>query len=360
MGRSPTCKLSIADGKVSGEHLLLRMEAGSWWVYDLQSTNGTFVNGRQVQALRLGEGDQVAVGESTFLFHIGKAPVADPNAIPSKPSAAKVVQADADVKIISKVSRETQLSKDDLQAAASLTDAYRRMREQVARTIVGQEDVVEQVLIAIFCRGHALLVGVPGVAKTLLVSTLGHLLDLSYKRVQFTPDLMPSDITGSDVLQEDQTTGKRIFRFIQGPIFANMLLADEINRTPPKTQAALLEAMQELNVTVLGKTYPLEPPFYVLATQNPIELEGTYPLPEAQLDRFFVRLKLGYPTEEDEVLVLAAQMQRHPIESVVPVLAREALLAAQEAVKTIYVDDSLMQYMVALASSTRQHPGVLL
>jgi MoxR-like ATPase len=184
----------------------------------------------------------------------------------------------------------------DTEAVKQLQISYQQMREQLARVIVGQQDVIEQLLIAIFCRGHALLVGVPGLAKTLLVSTVSRVLDLSFKRVQFTPDLMPSDITGTEVLEEDHTTGRRVFRFVHGPIFANMVLADEINRTPPKTQAALLEAMQEKHVTVGETTHHLPEPFFVLATQNPIEQEGTFPLPEAQLDRFIFNILVDYPT----------------------------------------------------------------
>jgi MoxR-like ATPase len=352
MGRSPACKLPISDVRVSGEHLLLCIEAGSWWAYDLQSTNGTFVNGRQVQAVRLNEGDQVAIGDSIFIFHLGKAPDIDPNAIPSSPAAAPAAQADAGARIIARAARETEMSEDDLKAAAALTDAYGRMRTQIGRIIVGQQAVVEQVLIAIFCRGHALLVGVPGVAKTLLVSTLGHLLDLSYKRIQFTPDLMPSDITGSDVLQEDQTTGKRVFRFIQGPIFANMLLADEINRTPPKTQAALLEAMQEHRVTIGDTSYHLPEPFFVLATQNPIEQEGTYPLPEAQLDRFMFNIIVDYPNAEEEREIISQVTGSYKAELEVTLTAQE-VLRLQQIVRRVPVAGHVIDYARDIARATR-------
>jgi len=201
--------------------------------------------------------------------------------------------------------RAAQVSQgDDLETIKALGAAYKKMTEQVARVIVGQNEVIEQVLLAIFCRGHARLVGVPGLAKTLLVSTLARLLDLTFKRIQFTPDLMPSDITGTDVLEEDRTTGKRVFRFVHGPIFANMILADEINRTPPKTQAAMLEAMQERMVTVGERDFPLPDPFFVLATQNPIEQEGTYPLPEAQLDRFMFDIRVDYPSADEETAII--------------------------------------------------------
>ena len=193
---------------------------------------------------------------------------------------------------------------DDLAAVNALHGAYETLKAETARVIVGQEEAIEQVLVAMFCGGHALLVGVPGLAKTLLVSTLARSLDLSFKRIQFTPDLMPSDITGTEVLEEDRTTGKRVFRFVHGPLFANMVLTDEINRTPPKTQAALLEAMQERIVTVGEQDYTLPAPFFVLATQNPIEQEGTYPLPEAQLDRFMFMIRMGYPTADEELRIM--------------------------------------------------------
>ena len=193
---------------------------------------------------------------------------------------------------------------NDLAAVEELAAAFQTMRRELGKVIVGQDQVVEQVLTAMFCQGHVLLVGVPGLAKTLLVRTISDVLHLSFKRIQFTPDLMPSDITGTDVLEEDRTTGKRTFRFVKGPLFANMVLADEINRTPPKTQAALLEAMQEHRVTSGEHTFDLPEPFFVLATQNPIEQEGTYPLPEAQLDRFMFMTLVRYPTPQDEIQIM--------------------------------------------------------
>src|SRR5215510_5360628 len=191
-------------------------------------------------------------------------------------------------------------SDSDLQAVERLREGYRRVRAELSKVIVGQDQVIDEILIGIFARGHCLLVGVPGLAKTLMISTLARCLSLSFSRIQFTPDLMPSDITGTEVIQEDRATGERKFRFLKGPIFANVILADEINRTPPKTQAALLEAMQEHQVTVGGKRHTLSEPFFVLATQNPIEQEGTYPLPEAQLDRFMFNIFVDYPDEEEE------------------------------------------------------------
>src|SRR3954463_11904492 len=193
---------------------------------------------------------------------------------------------------------------EDLQAVERLSEAYRSIADEVAKRIVGQREVIEQLLIALFARGHCLLVGVPGLAKTLLIRTLADALSLQFNRVQFTPDLMPADITGTEVIQEDKLTGTRNFKFLPGPVFANIILADEINRTPPKTQAALLEAMQEHQVTVGGQRHPLPEPFFVLATQNPIEQEGTYPLPEAQQDRFMLDVRIDYPTEDEEFQVV--------------------------------------------------------
>src|SRR5437660_10162438 len=193
---------------------------------------------------------------------------------------------------------------NDVRMLESLRDAHKKMRSEIGKIIMGQEAVLDQLLMAIFCRGHALLVGVPGLAKTLMVSTLALALDLSFKRIQFTPDLMPTDITGTEVIQDDPVTRQRMFKFLPGPIFANIVLADEINRTPPKPQAALLEAMQERKVTVGGNDFPLPDPFFVLATQNPIEQEGTYPLPEAQLDRFMFMIVVDYPTSDEEMQIM--------------------------------------------------------
>src|SRR5271170_4008540 len=198
----------------------------------------------------------------------------------------------------------TDLAADELAAVEKLQKSYHDMRSELGKVIVGQEAVIEELLVALFCRGHALLVGVPGLAKTLLISTLSRTLGLSFSRIQFTPDLMPSDITGTEVFEEDKTTGGRSMRFVRGPVFANVILADEINRTPPKTQAALLEAMQEHQVTAGGRQHKLSEPFFVLATQNPIEQEGTYPLPEAQLDRFMFNVFVDYPTEEEEFQIV--------------------------------------------------------
>jgi MoxR-like ATPase len=241
---------------------------------------------------------------------------------------------------------------DDVQQLQRLLDAVTRLRTQVARRIVGQEEVVEGILTSILAGGHALLIGVPGLAKTLMVSTISEALDLSFNRVQFTPDLMPTDITGTEIIEEDLTTGRRAFRFVQGPIFANVVLADEINRTPPKTQAALLQAMQEHEVTAGGTTYRLPDPFFVLATQNPIEQEGTYPLPEAQLDRFMLELRVSYPSraEEEAIVEQTTGATRGALQ---PVLDAGSVLAMQALVRRIPVSRGLIRAAVTLARMTR-------
>ena len=243
---------------------------------------------------------------------------------------------------------------DDAELADRLADAGRRIGGEVRKVIVGNDDIVEQALVALFAGGNCLLVGVPGLAKTLLISTLSRALALSFSRIQFTPDLMPSDVTGTDVIQDDAETGRRRLIFMPGPVFANVLLADEINRTPPKTQAALLEAMQERRVTVQGRTYDLEPPFFVFATQNPIELEGTYPLPEAQLDRFMFEIVLSYLPEEEEVAVVRSTTTV-PQEAVQPVVSREEILAFQRVVRRVPVADEVTRYAVRLVRMSR--PG---
>ncbi|MCB9526815.1 MAG: MoxR family ATPase [bacterium] len=240
----------------------------------------------------------------------------------------------------------------DLRAVDEAARAREAILSAVGRRIVGQESVIEQMLIALFARGHCLFVGVPGLAKTLLVSTVADALALRFGRIQFTPDLMPSDITGTDILEEDHATGRRHFKFIRGPIFANLLLADEINRTPPKTQAALLQAMQENRVTAAGQTYPLDAPFLVFATQNPVEQEGTYPLPEAQLDRFMFMIEVGYPSAADELEIVKRTTTDEDV-AVEPVLDPARILALQSMVRRMPHNDVAVQYAVDLVRATR-------
>ena len=240
----------------------------------------------------------------------------------------------------------------DLELLDRLAESRRALESEIGKRVIGQHRIVEGLLTALLADGHALLVGVPGLAKTLLISTLAEALELEFSRIQFTPDLMPSDITGTEVLEEDRATGKRLFRFIRGPVFANVVLADEINRTPPKTQAALLQAMQERAVTAAGETMPLDRPFFVLATQNPIEQEGTYPLPEAQLDRFMLELRIGYPTrEEEEEVALRTTSGAQP--EVKGVLDGDSLRALQALVRRVPVPRSLVRYAVRLVRATR-------
>ena len=226
------------------------------------------------------------------------------------------------------------------------------MRTEIGRVVIGQDAVIEELLIAVFARGHCILVGVPGLAKTLLVSTLSRILSLGFKRIQFTPDLMPADITGTEIIQEDQVTKERKFVFLRGPLFANMILADEINRTPPKTQAALLEAMQEHRITVGGQSHKLAEPFFVLATQNPIEQEGTYPLPEAQLDRFMFMVTVGYPTAEEELQIMKATTGGVHAE-LKETLKAEDIIALQDIVRRVPVGDHVFRYAAALVRATR-------
>jgi MoxR-like ATPase len=250
------------------------------------------------------------------------------------------------------------LQDQDLNAVRQLADAYRLITDQLGRVIVGQQQVIEELLVAMFARGHCLLVGVPGLAKTLMIRTLADALNLQFSRIQFTPDLMPSDITGTEVIQEDKASGSRELRFLRGPVFANVILADEINRTPPKTQAALLEAMQEYQVTVGGKRHRLDEPFFVLATQNPIEQEGTYPLPEAQLDRFMFNTYVDYPEEDDEFQIVKRTTAGIPT-TIAPTLTGQQILALQQTVRRVPVADHVIRYALAMVRMTRRDkPGV--
>ena len=240
----------------------------------------------------------------------------------------------------------------DIKLVKRLTESRDRFNMEISKRIVGQQEIIDHILIALLCRGHTLLVGVPGLAKTLLIKSIAELLDLNFSRIQFTPDLMPSDITGTEIIEEDHNTGKREFRFFKGPVFGNIILADEINRTPPKTQAALLEAMQEHRVTTAGQTYILEEPFFVLATQNPIEQEGTYPLPEAQLDRFMFNIKIDYPDHEEEVAIVKSTTSGIDNELNI-IIDRGDLLLYQDLVRRVPIADNVIEFAVDLVSKTR-------
>ncbi len=246
------------------------------------------------------------------------------------------------------------LAPDDAQAVARLGEARQRLRKEISKVVVGQDAVLDNLLMALLCRGHVLMLGVPGLGKTLMARTIARALDMEYRRIQFTPDLMPADITGTDIIEEDPDTGRRRLEFFPGPLFTHFLLADEINRAPPKTQAALLQAMQELEVSVGRRTYPLEPPFFVVATQNPVEQEGTYPLPEAQLDRFMFNVPVTYPSPEEEVAIVKTTTTNQAVE-VQPVLSAAEVLRLQELVRGVPVADAVVRYAVAIVGASR--PG---
>jgi len=241
---------------------------------------------------------------------------------------------------------------NDVTMVEQLATARERLMNEIGKVIIGQRDIIDGILITMLCRGHCLIIGVPGLAKTLMIKTLGQLLDLKFSRIQFTPDLMPSDITGTEVIEEDKTTGQRTFKFFKGPIFGNLILADEINRTPPKTQSALLEAMQEYRVTAAGATHVLEEPFFVLATQNPIEQEGTYPLPEAQLDRFMFSLRITYPSFAEEVEIVRTTTSDLTLQPEI-ILNRQQILAFQQLVRRVPVAPNVIEFAVRLASASR-------
>ena len=342
IGRTADCDLRLEeDPRVSGRHAEIKLLEGAWTVVDLDSSNGTRLNGHPVDSSALAPGDYVSIGDSAFQF------LED-----SAEEVAEEEEAEAEAEEKPSAEELEAEAGDDAELVAELNAAYAKMKAELGQVIVGQVDVIEQLLIAIFCRGHALLIGVPGLAKTLLVSTLSKVLDLGFKRVQFTPDLMPADITGTEVLEEDQGTGARSFRFVKGPLFANMVLADEINRTPPKTQAALLEAMQEHHITVGDTTYDLPEPFFVLATQNPIEQEGTYPLPEAQLDRFMFNIVVGYPTAEEEQRIIKQVTGTYKAK-LEKSLDAESVLKLQEVVRRVPVADHVVEFASDLARASR-------
>ena len=333
-GRRPECAGVVPDLQVSSFHCKIQLEKTGWTVSDLDSSNGTFLNGAPITSAPLGDGDIVRVGDTNLQF---VAALAGGNGVAKKAPAA---------------AGETVAVHDDLALVEQMGRRAVRIREEIGKVIVGQYHVVEEILMAMIGGGHALLIGMPGMAKTLMVSTIARVFNLDFRRVQFTPDLMPSDITGTEILETNRDTGDREFRFLRGPLFCNLLLADEINRTPPKTQAALLEAMQEHRVTVGNQTYALGEPFFVLATQNPIEQEGTYPLPEAQLDRFMFNIWVDYPSAEEEEIIVEATTRstRAQAESV---LTKAEVLQLQEVVRKIPVSSHVIKYATRLVRSTR-------
>ena len=368
IGRSSDCDLHLDANGVSRHHACLYNTDGTWRIQDLSSANGTLVNGRPIDDHALAPGDAISIGDVNLVFESESeepaVPVAEfatdePTATVTEetapaPVAVATVAAPLNVPSTPEpvaVSREVHA--DEVQAIVQrMAENTKRIEAEISKAIIGQKEVIWQLLTAIVSNGHVLMIGMPGLAKTMTIRTLSEVLDLKFRRIQFTPDLMPSDITGTDVLEVDEKTGHKEYRFIQGPIFCNIMLADEINRTPPKTQAALLEAMQEHQVTAAGLRHVLEEPFFVLATQNPIEMEGTYPLPEAQLDRFMFSLYLDYPAKAEEIEIVKRTTLRE-LPTLTPTVAVEDLLRVQQLVLAAPVSDHVIDYAVSLASATR-------
>ena len=332
MGRKSDLDISLDDHACSGDHAELRLEAGEWKIFDHHSSNGTWLNGKKIDSATLASGDVIQVGDTKFVFR-------EAVDVAGEPAQKHADQPDA--------------GGDEMAIVEKMRARADRIRREVGKVIVGQTDVLDQILMCILAGGHALLIGLPGMAKTLTVRTIAQVLNLKFKRVQFTPDLMPGDIIGTDVLETNPSTGEKEFRFIRGPIFCNLLLADEINRTPPKTQAALLEAMQEKMVTAGNTSYTLDEPFFVLATQNPIEQEGTYPLPEAQLDRFMFHIWVDYPLPHEEEEILRATTGVARVEPQ-PVLTQQELLQLQSVVRKVPVSDHVIKYVTRLVGATRR------
>ena len=350
IGRDPgQCQLALQDPDVSSLHAFMCCKNGAWVLQDLGSTNGTYVNGNKITTVGLKSGDRIKFGVSVS----AKIEIEEPKkevVAPPKPATPPPPPQKSAIKVDN--TPPPEMSADDVELIKLLNEKFALAKENLSQVVIGQMDVIELVLTAIFARGHVLLMGVPGLAKTLLIATLSQVLDLKFKRVQFTPDLMPSDITGTDVLEEDKESGGRKFRFVEGPVFTNMLLADEINRTPPKTQAALLEAMQEHHITVGTKTYNLPEPFFVMATQNPIEQEGTYPLPEARMDRFLFNIIVKYPSAADEETIIRNVTSNRKVK-LEKVLDGETVQKLQDVVKRVPVAPHVIQYAATLARMSR-------
>jgi MoxR-like ATPase len=341
IGSNPSSHIVVNDPAVLPHHAYLARDQGHWRVAAYDANVPLNYENQPTTDLRLDNGTRFSIGSTQFEFASdGGVPEGRTNA-----SDSVVPQRRASVS-------ENPILDNPEAAVAQLHQAMQRIRTEMARVVIGQAEVVNQILVALFGRGHCLLVGTPGLAKTLMARTLADSLDLQCKRVQFTPDLMPADITGTQVLEQDPSTAARNFRFKHGPIFTNLLLADEINRTPPKTQAALLEAMQERRVTISGQTYDLPSPFFVIATQNPIEQEGTYPLPEAQLDRFMFSVKVGYPNAEEEERIIMETTQ-DASQEVDRVLGSDALLNFQHLVRKTPVSRHVGAYATRLVRATR-------
>jgi len=378
IGRAKDCDLTIIESPISGHHARFEFGDDGWMVTDLNSSNGTIVNNVPIENALLSEGtvvvlgggtkirftqdDEQLVGTSPVPGTSGQASTSEPQAIPQvpKPNAVSSPQISVPKSVATPVRathntmERSAATADDLALVEQMRNNTDAIRREVGKVIIGQVEVIDQVLMVIIAGGHGLLIGMPGMAKTTLVATIARVLTMDFRRIQFTPDLMPSDITGTEVLETNKQTNEKEFRFIRGPIFTNLLLADEINRTPPKTQAALLEAMQEKHVTAGQITYELDKPFFVLATQNPIEQEGTYPLPEAQMDRFMFNIWVNYPKADEEERIIRATTVG---QSAKPekVLDKLQVIQLQEVVRKIPVSDHVIKYAIRLVRATR--PG---
>ena len=335
MGRERDCELVLDIPLASRHHACLYKADDGWRIQDMGSVNGTLHNGAKVQDAIIVSGDKISIGNVVIVFSDGTA-APKTTAVPkSQPETAAPVTDAAIQALVQQMSLRTKA-----------------IGREMAKVIIGQSEIVSQLLTAIISDGHVLMIGMPGLAKTTMIRTLSEVMDLKFNRIQFTPDLMPSDITGTEVLEVNDATGHKEYRFIKGPIFCNILLADEINRTPPKTQAALLEAMQEHRVTAAGHTYQLTLPFFVLATQNPLEQEGTYPLPEAQLDRFMFSIYIDYPTAEEEEEIARVTTRKNKVE-LQKILNNKEVLELQEVVRNLPVSNHVVKYATRLARSTR-------
>jgi len=349
LGRGRENDVPIDCDSTSVKHAEMRRVLGGFELLDAGSTNGTMVNGKRYEVVRLHSGQQVMLGNVGLEYQLSDEEL---DALKQENPAEEAAKAPGDSRYKTSRLGEAAPGPDDVAAVERLLKARQQITAELAEKIVGMDQVIDELLIAIFARGHCLLMGVPGLAKTLLVSSLAECLSLTFKRIQFTPDLMPSDIIGSEILQDDPETGHRRFMFERGPVFANLVLADEINRTPPKTQAALLEAMQERKVSVGGDEMLLDEPFFVLATQNPIEQEGTYPLPEAQLDRFIFNILVDYPAYDEEIEIVR-RISGKSQGSLSKVLGRDEIMFLQNLVRRTPVADHLFHYATQLVRATR-------
>ena len=349
VGRGPECDIRLSQGSISRNHVAIELTDGSWFLEDLGSQNGTFIDGEPVKRVELAHQTKIQLGTIMALFD---ADYGDFDLSITGEGAEDEDEDEAQLEDGAATLVTDALDESAIHNIQKMGDVYVAIEEEFGHVIIGQRGVLEELLIAIAAGGHCLMIGLPGLAKTLMVSTLASILRLRFKRIQFTPDLMPSDIIGTDVLEINESTGQKTFRFIKGPIFTNMLLADEINRTPPKTQAALLESMQERQVTVANHVFPLPPPFFVLATQNPLEQEGTYPLPEAQLDRFMFNIIVDYPEEDEEETIVEATTKNQSVD-LKQVLSAQDLLALQSRVRELPVSRHVVKYATRLTRMTR-------